>query len=98
MTTNVATITKYCIEDGLILNNTKQTVNGFTLYPSEYFCPKDYNTKEINLTENSYTIHYFDGSWVTNYLKLREKISKFIGPKLTEVAINIKRKIKLNRG
>ncbi len=62
-TTNVTRITNTCLKYGLVLNNTKQTVSGFTLFPKDYFCPKDSETKQLDITENTYTIHHFDGSW-----------------------------------
>ena len=80
LTTNVTAITRACIERGLVLNGQKQTVDGFTLYPSDYFCPKDWLTKEINLTENSCAIHHFDGSWADSGTKLKHKIMRLIGP------------------
>lgn len=64
LTTNVITITNICKKHGLVLNNKQQNVDGFMLYPAEYFCPKDYKTGEINVTENTYTIHHFSGSWL----------------------------------
>ncbi len=64
-TTNVTHITNTCLKHGLVLNNTKQTVGGFTLLPKDYFCPKDYLTKQLSITENTYTIHHFDGSWLS---------------------------------
>lgn len=45
------------------MNNKFQENEDFTIYPSEYFCPKSWSTGEINLTENSHTIHHFAGSW-----------------------------------
>ncbi len=64
-TTNVTTITNLCLKHGLELNNQLQTVCGFTLYPFEFFCPKDSTTKLVHLTENTHCIHHFDGSWLT---------------------------------
>lgn len=64
LTTNVTLITNACVGAGLQLDGTKQTVEGFTLYPTEYFCPKDHDTGKIELTSNSYAIHHFDGSWL----------------------------------
>lgn len=65
LTTNVVYITEACLQEGLVLNGEKQTVAGFTLYPRDYFCPKDYKTKRIHLTENTFAIHHFDGSWLS---------------------------------
>lgn len=66
MTTNVFIITKYCLSKGVILNNKKQTVEGFTLYPNDYFCPKDVQSGQIFSTTNTHTIHHFSGSWNTD--------------------------------
>lgn len=49
---------------GLADRNEIQEVAGITVYPAEYFCPKDYRTGALNITENTYTIHHFDGSWL----------------------------------
>lgn len=65
LTTNVARITNTCLKYGLIRNNTLQTVNGLTLLPKDYLCAKDPGTKKLTVTENTYTIHHFDGSWHT---------------------------------
>lgn len=65
LTTNVTRITKVCLKYGLRPNNTLQTVNGFTLFPKEYFCPKDCETRVLHITPNTYTIHHFDGSWLS---------------------------------
>lgn len=62
--TNVVTITKHCIDKGLVLNNTFQEIDGFALYPNDWFCPKSHETGEIYLTSNSSTIHHFNGSWL----------------------------------
>ncbi len=64
MTTNVIRITDACKKYGLVQNNTLQTVNGFTFFPKDYFCPKDIDTRELHITDNTYTIHHFDGSWL----------------------------------
>jgi hypothetical protein len=65
LTTNVTAITNYCLRYGLVLNNTKQTIQGFTLYPHDVFCPKSHKTGIITCTENTHTIHHFAGSWHT---------------------------------
>lgn len=75
-TTNVTRITNACLKYGLIQNNCLQTVNGFTLLPSDYLCPKDYRTGEIRLTDRTMTIHHFDASWHTEEQKYAIVISK----------------------
>ena len=63
-----------------------QEVKGYKIYPTEYFCPKDYKTGMLNLTTNSYTIHWYDASWCSDaekkilefrYRIFRKKYPKF---------------------
>ena len=41
-----------------------------TVYPSSYFSPKDCYTKEVVLSDNSYSIHHYDGHWIEQNTKL----------------------------
>lgn len=93
MTTNVETITEYCLKNGLKTNNTLQTVNGFTLYPKEYFCPKDHRTGKICIDKNTYTIHHFAGSWMTKKSKFKNLIIRILGPNMTSKVVICKKKI-----
>lgn len=52
-------------QEGFIINNTLQRKNNITVYPTEYFCPKDVKTGITNITNNTYMIHHFDASWKT---------------------------------
>lgn len=94
LTTNVITITRAFVENGLVLNNTKQIIQGIAMYPSDYFCPKDSETKIINLTENTVTIHHFDGSWVSKSNKLKQKVQLFLGEEITDMIVKIKGKLR----
>ena len=73
-TTNVIRITNSLLKYGLIPNNKFQTVRGFTLFPKNYFCPKDYKTRKIKLTKNTFTIHHFDGSWMSDEKRLANEL------------------------
>ena len=61
--TNVTIITGICEKNGLIKNNKFQIIDGFALYPKDYFCPIDYETGKLIKTQNTFTIHWFAGSW-----------------------------------
>ncbi len=86
LTTNVTRITNLTHEKyELELKSCYQELkNGIvTIYPHEYFCPKDWSTGEIHLTDNTYTIHHFSGSWHTAEEKeeaeiYRNKLNKYI--------------------
>ncbi len=76
MTTNVSKITKICLKYGYVHNNIEQTISGFKLFPSDYFGAKDMETREINITDNTYAIHHFDGSWKSD---VERKAIEFAG-------------------
>lgn len=65
LTTNTTVITNYMLEKGLLLNNMYQDFPGLcTMYPSDFFCPKDHRTGVIHCTSNTVCIHHFAGSWI----------------------------------
>jgi mannosyltransferase OCH1-like enzyme len=55
--------TKILLRYGLKPEDVIQNINGITIYPTEYFCPKSFKTGIINITENAHTIHHFLSSW-----------------------------------
>lgn len=61
--TNVVAITESCLKFGLKLDNSFQVIDGFALYPNDYFCPKSYQTGEVLITDRTHTIHHFNSSW-----------------------------------
>ena len=85
LTTNVIVTTAIMRKNyNLELNNSLQEVEGvYKIYPSEYFCAKDYITKELKITDNTHTIHHYDGSWASESWKWRskfiQKYYKFLG-------------------
>jgi len=85
-TTNVTRITRLCIEYGLKLNGEKQIINGLTLLPTEYLCPLNNSTGKLHVTEKTYTIHWFNGSWLSELehksLLRSRKISRIVGTKI----------------
>ncbi len=89
-TTNTWVITKYMVEKGLVLNNKYQDFPGLcTMYPAEYFCPKDHRTGKIRCTPKTVCIHHFAGSWMQQSLpsklrhQLKVKMTNLIGERIT---------------
>lgn len=74
---------------GLVCRNEFQLLPGnIAVFPTEYFCPRDIHTMEIRVTENTYTIHHFAGSWLPKEdlsrrsYKLRKlRVEKRLGPR-----------------
>lgn len=66
------------------------------IYPAEYFCPYNWQTKKMNLSKNSYSIHHFNGSWLNKQpLMSRLKSSVFIKSKKILSIIVGKRNIEI---
>lgn len=55
-----------------------QHLNNAVIFPPEYFCPLDYETKELNITENTVAIHHYNASWITREEReFEEKVKKY---------------------
>ena len=76
VTTNVITITEMLKKRGFKPNGQFQVIDGFALYPRDYFCPLDDSTGVLHKTENTTTIHWFNKSWVPEHIRFRSKITK----------------------
>lgn len=63
-TTIVAFVTDILKNKGLQNRPGIQNVAEITIYPKEYFCPMNYFTGELTITENTCSIHHFQESWV----------------------------------
>ena len=64
-----------------------QMVGGLIIYPKEVFCPYDPSKGETKVTENTFAIHQFTGTWMPDWMK--ENIKKS-NPKYKEHYDNIK--------
>lgn len=76
--TNTVTITEMCKEYGLILNNQYQVLNGFALYPNDYFCPVDHETGILKKTKNTAAIHWFAMSWVDEKDRKKARFTRLL--------------------
>ena len=82
LTTNVDIIGGLMEEKGFILKNGLYNFqNIITIFPKDYFCPKSHTTGKMELTENTYTIHHFAGSWKSSSDRLKRRIVHLIGVK-----------------
>lgn len=81
--------TEFLVKNGLVQNNKKQTVLDMVVYPTEYFCPKNFDTFEINISNNTYSIHHFDMSWVSDVGRYRHslqlKLNKILPLSLSKI-------------
>lgn len=59
------------------------------ILPMDYFSPKNTRTLELQITENTYSVHHFNGSWHSlaqqKHVALRTKLCRVLGEKLGEL-------------
>ena len=65
MTTIVQTVSqRLSLDPSFKKMNLLQNCLGFTIYPTEYFCPYNYETGKMLVTKNTRCVHLYDGSWL----------------------------------
>lgn len=47
------------------------------VFPREYFCPKNYETGELTVTENTKSIHHYAATWVKRKNLLKRILQRF---------------------
>lgn len=62
-TTNVSILSDICERHGLVRNGQAQSVDGFMIYPQDYFCPLYFDSDQTCFTDNTHAIHHFSKSW-----------------------------------
>jgi len=84
---------KYLISRGAVMNDQMQVVDDITLYPTEYFCPLHSTSGEMNITKNTYSIHWYSMSWLPKAEKksrlLEQKLSRLIGNRIANKFVRI---------
>ncbi len=78
---------------GFKKQNITQDICGVKIYSTDFFCPKDYYTRETRLTKNTVAIHHYDGSWLLKSERLKAKIKALLGPKNTANIKSIKNRL-----
>ena len=55
--------TEFFVKKGYHLKDITQRCEEAIIYGSEYFCPMDFNTGTVTITDNTYGIHWYEASW-----------------------------------
>lgn len=92
---NYKTIVKYTteklMEHGLTEIPDIQVVSGITIYPKTYFCPKDYRTGVIHLSDKTVCIHHYGATWQSKNKKIKVWLRRHFGYKFTMLLLKIKK-------
>ena len=66
---------------------------GVFIYPTEYFCPMNYFTKEMKITENTISIHHYTATWCVDNRSFIEKLKKRISFIYVRLTTTLKRNV-----
>ena len=70
-----------------------QYLDNLIIYPKQYFCPLDYRSGELQITRETYCIHWYAASWLTKKQKQRQtkstKIYRLFPNKIAELIYKI---------
>ncbi len=80
--------TRVALEHGYKINGESQIIGDINIYASDYFQPYDYMSGIINETENTYSVHWFNGGWLDDKMKKANKEAKKIYLQLYQKALN----------
>jgi mannosyltransferase OCH1-like enzyme len=70
-TTVPSFFTEILLNYGLVQNGKFQKVNDFVVYPKFYFAPIDEITMKLNISEETFTIHHYAGSWLSKRTRFK---------------------------
>ena len=68
--------TTVAINEGYKINGQTQNIGGMNIYAYDYFHPYDYMSGIVNETENTHSIHWFNGGWLDEKMKKANEESK----------------------
>ena len=68
--------TRVAIKEGYKLNGKTQIIGNMNIYAYDYFHPYDYMSGMVYETENTYSVHWFNGGWLDGTMKKANKESR----------------------
>ena len=83
--TVVTRTTRILKEHGYKGNGTVEKICDIYIYPPEYFCPKNFRTGELQITDNTRSIHHYTASWLTEREKKLSDIELWVGKRFGEI-------------
>ena len=63
------------------------------IYPKDYFNPLEH-INQLYITENTRSIHWYDGTWQPRRYKIYRRFVRLIGPKVYALILAIRNLIK----
>ncbi len=75
---------QWLFKNGMKFDDSYQEICDASIYPIEYFSPKDAYSREVSKTKNTYSIHHCDGSWSESETKYNHA-KRYIQIKLKKI-------------
>ena len=79
--------TNVILESGYQINGTTQHIQGMNVYASDYFHPYDYMSGHVHMTEHTYSVHWFNGGWLDEKMKLANQETMQEYDRIYELAV-----------
>ena len=79
--------TNVILESGYQINGTTQHIQGMNVYASDYFHPYDYMSGHVHKTEHTYSVHWFNGGWLDEKMKLANQETMQEYDRIYELAV-----------
>ena len=79
---NVVFVTENLKMRGLVIDNTRQSIDGMEVYPQTWFYPQNIEGEDRARSKNTVAVHYFDSSWRTAKGRRDLKRAQFHSTKL----------------
>jgi len=76
--TNTVALFAHGLKNGRRNSTQIQYLDDITVYPEEYFNPMNRNNGKVRLTEKTYTVHHYSGSWSSGQTKRLSRVKKVI--------------------
>ena len=75
---NTVALKKLGLRTGIEYSKLIQDLDGIRVFPKEYFDPMNYNTRKIEITDNTYSINHYADSWNEPQVIQRRKLKKLV--------------------
>ena len=80
------------INEALMINGDKI----LPIFPYHYFSPKSYGSGKIELSDNTYSIHHFAGTWLPWYSKVEKAFFNGIGLEFHDIIRFVLKRLNIN--
>lgn len=64
-----------CDDDIEVISRDKQDI---VIYSTKFFCPIDYTSGMVNITDQTIGVHHYDATWLTNSQKYEKKVIDYL--------------------